>query len=162
MVVPSQGTGLNTTIYNYTGFSKRYAFDAVRSDGTLQEDSVLNDCHYLDAQGFADTSNMHVDISGGAPTAGAHMYGSAQDPVAPIPTLTPSLDWDFTVAVTAANPSSPTYNVLFSHDCYPAFELYINNVAVYTRKPTDDNTSTIVSCLYGFGPISGSTSGSLY
>jgi hypothetical protein len=163
MLVPSEGTGLSPTIYNYTGLSKRYAFDAVQPNGSLQEDSVLNDCHYLDSEGFASTSNMHVDISGGAPTAGAHMYGYAQNPVAPLPTLTPSIDWDFTVSISAANPSAPTYNVLLSHDCYPAFELYINNTPVYTRLPTDNNVSTITACLYGFGSISNyQVSGTLY
>ena len=163
MVLPSQGTGLSPTIYNYTGLSKRYASDALNySTGSLTEDAVLHDCHYLDNQGWASTSDMHVDIFGQAPSAGAHMYGSAQNPVAPLGFITPSIDWNFTVAVSAANPSSPTYNVLLTHDCYPAFELYINNIPVYTRMPADNSTSTIASCLYGFGQIDTSVSGNLY
>lgn len=159
ILLPDTGAEVPGTRYNYTGPTRRYeAATGLAPNGvTLYEDSVLHDCYKLDDRGYASTSDMHIDIAGSAASkfATARMYGSAGNPLTP-PGVTPNINWDVTVQVSKANPMVPTYSILFTHDCFPAFEVYVGSQRIHEWTPTGYNPITdIAYCLSGFGAISG-------
>ncbi|HLJ17920.1 MAG TPA: hypothetical protein VKV15_25715, partial [Bryobacteraceae bacterium] len=133
--------------------------DALQSDNSLVEDSTLNDCHYLDAQAYGRTDAMHVAVSSAPGGATANLYGSGMNPLEPFPIFTPSIDWNITVTVSTANPVFPVYTVEYTHDCFPAFEVYIGTQLIHGTLPTAYDVTTITACLEGAFPVVGSAVG---
>ncbi len=86
------------------------------------------------------------------------MNGYVGNPLTQPHILTPDIDWDMQVNLTATNQSLPflqvavaKYALTIVHDCYPAHELSIAWTDVYSYVPVD--SSHLASCLAGFNQI---------
>jgi hypothetical protein len=156
MLLP--GIGMGTLPVVAAGFTKRYQDQAVSVDGTyLMEDTVLHDCYLLDNVGQESTNGMRVDFASYVgQSVTTHMYGFAYNPLTP-PDLTPSIDWDYWVTISAANPSSPQYSLSATHDCFPAWEAYIGATPIDNYWPVNSAPATIAYCLSGYGAITVNT-----
>jgi hypothetical protein len=160
MLLPNIGMGaLPVTA---TGYSKRYQGLALSPDGTtLREDTVLHDCYLLDDGGQEQTFGMNIDLhSYAAQSITTHIYGSASNPLTP-PAVTPSIDWDYWVTISTANPVSPQFSMSGSHDCFPAWEAYIGYTLINSYTPSDSSPATITYCLNGYGSITVNQSGTV-
>lgn len=160
--MPNLGTSVGP-LYKYTGRTSRYdKTSGLSPGGELLNDSVLHDCYRLDNQGFASIGGMNIGISGNSTTraASAHMYGAANNPLVPAPYPSPRIDWDVTVTVSKAVPTSPQYTVQVRHDCYPAHEVYIGKQLIHDWTPPSNSIFYIANCLGGFDQVvSGPKSG---
>lgn len=114
--------------------SMEYAFDAL-ADGVLDKkdiDGVARDCHLLNRVDRAKTINLKAVpkvVSNGV--VEVRLFGGAKDPLV---RLSPNIDWDITIRLDFTK-DKPNYSVRGEHDMFPAYELYINNVTVYTFSP---------------------------
>jgi hypothetical protein len=162
IMLSSAGYILGIPFHN-TGRTDRYVADALQSDGqTLKQDAVLHDCYLLDNWGRASFTNMHVAVSGSAPSISANFYAGISNPVSP-PGVTPDINWNITIAINTTNPITPSYTVNYTHDCYPAYEVFHGAQPLYGYKPPGHNPLTnLAPCLYGFGQIVGSTAGTIF
>lgn len=172
ILLPDDGTYINLgpsyagSPYKYTGVTKRFVEEsALAPDGkTLYEDTVLNDCYKLDGMEYASTSTFFIDAGGSTSSRSAYAYfhGGAANPLSP--PGTPEITWDITVEVSKATPATPSYKIAFTHDCFPAFEVYIGMQLIHDWTPTGYNPiSNITYCLTGFGQITGGPrSGTIY
>ena len=143
---------------NCASGSTRYAGDALNADGyTLTSDYVLNDCHLTDQLGKADLSRLHTDVSGSPGTTVVHLYGDSKDPVLPVQSMIAGITFDDTLTL-----SGLSYTLSYSHDCYPAFKIYVGNKPIYQLKPTDNSAINLVSCLNGVNQKQGVKMGVLF
>jgi len=124
--------------------------------GGADEDNVQYDCHLWNNKGHADTGNMQ-NYSVSFPTATSTsvlLSGSAGNPLEP-----PGADisWAMLVNVDDTNKSSPTAYVVYSHTCYPAFNVKVNGTVIYDSQnigyPQSNMTAYIGPCLGGLGRI---------
>jgi len=161
IMLSTAGYILPGTSYNYTGVSEQYAFDGLQN-GALVADSVLNDCHLLNRRGRASTNDMHVAVSGTAPLVTANFYGSASDPVSSVSPHAPPTSWNITATVNTSNPLLPTYTLVYTHKCYPDFEVYEGGRPLYQFQASGNDPATLAYCLAGLGQISGIKAGSLF
>ena len=158
------GQAPGSYVYHYTGHTERYEkATGLAPDGiTLLRDPVLHDCYKLDDSGFAPTGNLHADVSGnaGARLASAHFYGGAANPLV---FGAPEISWDISVSISNPTPPLlPSYTISYTHDCFPAFEVYIGSQGIHQSSPAGyDPVSDISYCLLGFGQISGLVSGTV-
>jgi hypothetical protein len=91
----------------------------------------------------------------------ARFYGGAADPVSAFPA--PQTNWDVTVSIATINPVFPSYTVQYSHNCYPAFEVYIGSQQIYGFMPSGNNPFLdIIPCLLGIGQITGQSIGTVF
>jgi hypothetical protein len=142
------------------GVTTRYADDAIAIDGyTLLSDNVLGDCHYTDNH-VKGSNTGHIDVWGGAGQVTAHLYGAATNN-AVSPGKAPSIDWDFLLNISTANPITPGYTLNYTHDCFPAHELYIGTQRIYGYMPAQSDPGNVGLCLAGVGQISGSVKGTV-
>ena len=162
ILVPDLGSYVGT-LYKYTGRTWRYdKTSGLSSGGELLNDSVLHDCYKLDNHGFAPITGMNIVINGNPATrlASARMYGGASNPLVPAPYPSPPIDWDVTVTVSKAVPTSPQYTVQVRHDCYPSHEVFIGTQLIHNWTPTSNSIFYIANCLGGFDQVvSGPNSG---
>lgn len=124
------------------GESLEYAWDAL-ADGTVgpaDDDAGLDDCNLLNRRASADTSGMQVDSRVVGTVAVLHFRGAVQDPLLP----SPHVDWDFKLVIDFAGPT-PTYAFEGQHDAFPAFEVYINEMPVWTHDPGPPACSAAVT-----------------
>lgn len=153
-----------SNVYHYTGETERYEkATGLAPDGTtLVRDYVQHDCYKWDDYGWAPSSNLHVEVSGNAGTrlASAHFYGEAANPLV---SGSPPISWDISVSISNQTPPSlPSYTISYTHDCFPAFEVYIGSQMIYGRYPLGyDPYSVIGYCLGGGGQISGLATGTI-
>lgn len=160
IVRASTGTAL-VDPYIYTGRSKRYASDAL-SNGQLIEDSTLHDCHLLDDQGFAATDNMHVSTSGTPGTVSVNFYGGAGNPVSFAGQYAPDINWNVAVSISANGVQYPRYSLTYTHDCFPAYELYVGHQRLYGYMPSNYHPEIFSFCLLGVAQVSGSAVGVIF
>jgi hypothetical protein len=104
---------------------------------------------------------MHISTSGGPGQVSTNFYGSSSNPVTLASYATPSIDWNVTLSISGNN-GFPIYTVQYTHDCFPAYELYAGNQRIYDYKPSSYNPMSFAACLAGFGQINGIKRGSLY
>jgi len=126
------------------GTTKGYAIDALTNDAPnlgridgADDDAALNDCHLLTYVGTASTSDMHITAVKFSDTdIQLHIYGSASNPALTVfqPAPTGAISWDLLLEIDAS--SSPTrWTLTGSHTGFPAHELYVNQVGIYTYDP---------------------------
>jgi hypothetical protein len=136
------------------GISKAYAF-------FFEEDSEPGDCWKWHAgPAYGDTSNMRAYGSWvQAADMTVQISGFMRNPLA----ISPAIDWNYQVIINGST-YNPTYNNLVgSHDCYPAHELYIGTQRVHEYMPPSNDPWYITQCLFGFSPHQfGPRSGGIY
>jgi hypothetical protein len=141
------------------GTTTRYAEDARAPDGyTLIGDSVYNDCHLTDkiVPGSIDPyPNSGYSVSGGSGSVTANIWVSSTNMATKRgPDLTPSINWNVTYTIDAAsNPAIPTWTLEYTHDCFPAYEMYIGAQLLYRFTPTDNSARYIAFCLAGVNQV---------
>jgi hypothetical protein len=146
------------TADNETGFTMRYASDAIYGDVLLM-DSVLHDCYEWDDYGHASNSTMYQSYwEPGQGQMGVEFSGSIADPLTP-EGFTPSVDWDVWILVNNSNPSAPTYTMTGWGDCFPAWEAYIGGQQIFGYTPPAYDITTIAMCLLGYNQIDFSANG---
>ncbi|MGH9847201.1 MAG: hypothetical protein ACREEM_51550, partial [Blastocatellia bacterium] len=115
--------------------TKLYARDALPIIDDSDDDGVLHDCHSLhDIK--EPVKDMHIDdpVRLGPQTVSVRLHGHAGTSF-PFRFLRPCpISWDLTVVIDSSGPK-PTAKVTGAHDGFPAYEIYVNNHAVYTRPP---------------------------
>jgi hypothetical protein len=82
---------------------------------------------------------MHINVTRiESHTVNVHLSGSVANPLV-LGSVVAEINWDFSIVITTAGPK-PEWALIGEHDSFPAYEIYINNQAIYTRPPgpTDD------------------------
>lgn len=123
-----------STLQNLVGVTRSYAPDAL-ADGKIDaadDDGVLNDCHLQDGRATASSGGMFITVQ----TIDQHrvtvrLFGGAANPLVP---GAAAIDWDFSLTIDTSG-SRPRWTLIGKHDGFPAFEIYINNTAIYTHDP---------------------------
>jgi hypothetical protein len=143
--------------YNFSydvGQTRNYGFGSPVNGSTissLDEDSNPDDCYLWNNSGYADPSHMTlVSVTYPYATqAQVHFLGYAGNPLElnPFPDPIGDINWDMNVVIDDSNPSAPTAQVAYSHTCYPAHIVKVNNTTVYEYLPLHDNAPYIVNCL---------------
>ena len=63
----------------------------------------------------------------------------------------PDLDWDYTLDISNFSPAAPGFTIQGIHDCYPAYEFYLNNTqGVYGYLPPRNDFNYAINCLYAW------------
>lgn len=162
IVSAASGSAITSPVF-LAGTTTRYSDDALAPDGyTLVGDANYNDCHLTDkvVPGII-AANVLVQ-SGGFGVVSAELYGDATNMATTYPQLTPSITWDFNYTINAAsNPTFPAWTLQYTHDCYPAHEVYIGAQLIYGFKPTSNSPANVGLCLAGVNPVSGSSIGTV-
>ena len=119
---------------NLVGETRSYAPNAL-ADGIINasdDDAVLKDCHFLHEQRTASNRNMKVDVRRlSAQAVEVKLSGEVGNPLV---NLAPTTDWAFTLTIDAS--ASPArWTLSGDHDGFPAYEIYINNMPIYTYDP---------------------------
>lgn len=142
------------------GTTYRYSSNALAPDGfTLLQDTVLHDCYELDNVVQESWYDQQLAVTGLSPgVVTANMYGSGSDLAAITGSLSPSIDYNFTITL---NSNQNQATVAYTHDCYPAYELYVSNTLIYGRLPPVNSPTYLSFCLAGFNQVSGITTVSL-
>ncbi|MEM7352048.1 MAG: Ig-like domain-containing protein [Acidobacteriota bacterium] len=143
-----------------TGRSDNFAEDALDNAPigqiTLADyDSQLHDCHLWDEFGHTTPStNLLSVVRVDSDTVRIQSTMAARDPII---LASPDIDWNFSLTLN----DDGTYSVTGTHDCFPAFEVYVNDEWVWGYRPTTSFFPYVGCCLSGVSPVSGSCSGSL-
>ena len=174
MVTPSASFASEATssYSGLTGLTYTYAEDSNSLQNNLVTpaaltDTAFDDCYLRHGRGQADPNGMSLSVvpeESSDTSLVVRLQGSISDPLTP-QALTPSVTWDRKVKLDASNPLQILASVTGSHDCYPAYELYINNQPIVQDSPTfrvDDagvlnrvvNFARLGTCLAGIGSIS--------
>ena len=130
------------------GTTNAYAF-------LVEDDGVPYDCWKWHSSGRAYTGDMRVGFAprGGPASINVAMWGGAGNPLEP---FAPDISWNYSIDVNNNNPSSPTYTIEGSHDCFPAHEAWIGSQQLHGYAPPLPgayNVFTIGGCLIGFNQI---------
>jgi hypothetical protein len=133
------------------GATLNYALDAV-SDGVLDDrdyDGVARDCRLWHATDRTIDNPDHGEnfVSNAGTFGRLFKYQFRQAGNNPISTGSPDIDWDITVTLDLRNASAPTYSIQGMHDCFPAYEIAIDNKVVYGFMPADGDSGTVARCL---------------
>jgi hypothetical protein len=133
------------------GATLNYALDAVE-DNVLDDrdyDGVHSDCRLWHGTGRTiDNPDRGENFIANAGTSGRlYKYRFRQAGSNPLSFLSPTVDWDVTVTLDLRNPTAPTYSIQGLHDCFPAYEIAIDNKVVYGFMPVDGESTTVLSCL---------------
>ena len=115
---------------NLPGLTKAYAPDAL-ADGIIDEkdDDETGDCHLLHEVYEAKVDHMSIfPFRIGEHEVGVRM-SSGVGPGVPGGNLCP-VEWDFELTVDTSGPV-PRWTLEGSHDGFPAYEIYINDVEIY-------------------------------
>jgi hypothetical protein len=112
-----------------TGLSRNFAEDAVY-DGSLGPDdldNVLHDCHLLDDQGQADTSNITGTVTRlSDDKIKVHLSGEKADPLF---LIAADIEWELDLTIDNSG-SQTEYKLEGSKKGFPAYEMYINDQPV--------------------------------
>ncbi len=137
-----------------TGYTHLFDADAI-ANGIISQaalaDTVQGDCHYLIAQGKADTKSMiRPQASGqGGSSVSTTLQGSTGNPLAP----SGAIQWNAQVTLTQTSPTTVNVTGTMFHKCFPAYELSIGGTDVDYQPPANSDFSTIFTCLAGFGAV---------
>jgi len=133
-------TSQNTDGLTTTGRSELYASDALDGDNLIlpsDDDGILDDCHLLHKRTHATAfvKTAHNNTAPGSKIYQFSFQASGQDPLVPVPDgLTPNIDWKVDVQIDATT-TPPRWKITGSHDCYPAYEVYVNGEMIYGFMP---------------------------
>ena len=160
------------TVYVGTG-TLNYGFDVGNTfnfawpvlfnpDGSIAisaYDYVLSDCYLENNEGRASMANMHAgSFVTGINQTQVQYWGSAGNPL----TLSPDIDWNYTIDLTAVDLSNPLFTIRFTTDCFPAHEVWIGTQQIHGYTPSSSDAVTITYCLSGFGQITGQRTDKIY
>jgi hypothetical protein len=130
-----------------TGESRNYGHGSPYNGSTLSnkdEDGVANDCllwnnakHIYQPFSY-DVSYPYVH------QAQVHFVGSAYNP---LESSAATITWDMRTVLDTTNQQSPTAYVNYNHTCYPAHQIKVNGVVVYSYMPPSDSPSYLFGCL---------------
>ena len=152
VVEPARGRLVGAA--HFGGISEAYAI-------YLEDDGVPSDCWKWDRSGYVDASRLSISA------ARCHTHGAfitdrlSQDALV---FGAPDLDWDYPLDISNFNPAAPGFTIQGVHDCYPAYEFYLNNTqGIYGYLPPRNDFNYATSCLFAwfgydpirFGPYSG-------
>jgi hypothetical protein len=133
-----------------TGLTRNYGFGSPANGSylsQLDEDGVSNDCYLWNAQGQALANWTPTASYSPAHQETVHMSGSASNPLEP---PFGSISWNHSILVDTSNANDPKATVAYSHTCYPAHEIWVNGMVVYSYQPPSNSTVYIVGCLTGW------------
>ena len=127
------------TIQNLVGQSRSYAEDAL-DDGVIDdndEDGIANDCTLFHDSGTAAPDNMEVEVFRETPTkVFIRMEGGPGMPLSLAAQVFGRVDWLVTLTIdTVTEP--PEWVLAGTHDGFPAYELYINDMEIYRYSPAE-------------------------
>ena len=133
---------------HFGGISKAYAI-------YLEDDGVPNDCWKWDRTGYVDASRLSISAALVATrTVRSRLIGAASDALV---FGAPDLDWDYQLDISTFSPGAPGFTMQGVHDCYPAYEFYLNNIqGIYGYLPPRNDFNYATSCLFrmvGYDPI---------
>ncbi|MGH7884682.1 MAG: PKD domain-containing protein [Thermodesulfobacteriota bacterium] len=147
------------------GISRAYAEDALINDERVDSnpvsqggdnDGVLQDCLLLDDEKQAVTNQGGNTIeliknNNGEGNVDFTLTGVAFNPVGP-PLVTQPINWNVRIVI---EPDTKSYSIIGTHDCFPAYELFINNNFInnFAHMPNSHDSFTLASCLSGFSNI---------
>lgn len=161
-VIPQEecnASGIKGSITPDTGTTKSYAEDAVLADGMLDagdDDGVAGDCHLFEESGKAGLGNMKSDPQRiDRDTVHVRLFGGAGNPLTP----SPEISWDVTIAIDGKNRQ---WSLQGQHDCYPAHEMYVNDMRMHRHFPKSNSIIlAITPCLSGLAQVSTGEMGNL-
>ena len=148
-VIPDAGAtesvdaaGLKTgSIQNLIGQSRSYADDALLNNGTLDDgdnDDIEDDCVLFHKAATAQVTQGHpmtVTVNRiNEHKVEVHLTGGPPNPLSELARLVATLDWDFTITIDTSG-DKPHWTLEGAHDGFPAYEIYINDVAIDTYSP---------------------------
>ena len=122
------------------GESKSYARNAL-DNGKIDvsdDDVKLNDCHLLHERATATNQDMYITVNKiNSEKTSIRMHGFAGLPlsyIGPSPAGAPAIDWDFTIIIDTSG-RYPSWAITGAHDSFPAYEVFINRIPIYTFDP---------------------------
>jgi len=69
-----------------------------------------------------------------------YMYGGANNPLS---LGSPEINWNYTIGLNSFIPSSPWYTLNYTHDCFPAHEVFVGNQQIHGYMPSSNDIATI-------------------
>jgi len=125
------------TYQRFVGETKSYAPNALidgRIDGE-DDDGVEGDCHLLHQSGRASDETMLFAVRRISPhVVEVRLLGDVPNPIANGPDIVKTITWNFIVTIDTSD-ETPRWNLAGQHDGFPAYEIYINNIPIYTYDP---------------------------
>jgi hypothetical protein len=104
-----------------------YNLGSHHSEDTAIKPSSINLGATPSKSGIADVSGIELTVVSGS-TNDTQCYvrfeGSAAEPILPVAA---SINWQFDLAISKADPLSPTFYMRGAHDGFPAYEIYVNS-----------------------------------
>jgi hypothetical protein len=150
-----------TRFYASTSESRSYSSDTPTSGGSNgpfveQPNDPLGDClflHEAGAYGFPVT-----DISTSSPGPRSVQTQQHVQGFNPLIPYSLPLDWTFTWQVQGTIPPAKNQTVFGYHDCFPAYEMYVEGQLAHHHTPSSYSASSIAMCLAGFNTVNFSVS----
>jgi hypothetical protein len=145
--------------FQNTGQTRQYGVGSPANGSTLSsldEDGISNDCFLWNNSGQA-VPNFAYDVSYPNPHQGqVHYDASVSNPLeSPLATI----QWDMRTVVDTTNPQVPTAYVNYNHTCYPAHQIKVNGMIIYSYQPLHNDTNYLFECLsVHAGAVTGQTS----
>jgi hypothetical protein len=133
--VDEDGLKSSARFINRAEGSEAYTEEAF-DDGFIgpdDDDGVLGDCFLLHARSFATSAGLQIQvIRTGDHEVKIHLTGAARNQL-----VQPSaaIDWNLILTLTSQADGSTRWSLEGDHDGFPAYEIYINNEAIYTHFP---------------------------
>jgi hypothetical protein len=115
------------------GTAEAYATDAL-ADGTIDpadDDGVTSDCILLETVAAGSTAGMTVTTGTEGDVVTVLFEGTYTDPIDP---TAPPTDWRHAFAVDFST-GTPRLAYAGQHDGFPAHEVYVNDVPIWTHDP---------------------------
>ena len=141
-----------------TGLTKQYGYGSPANGSTLStldNDGIANDCYLWTNTGKAIPA-FSYDVSFPYAHQGqVHYAGSASNPLeSPLATI----QWNMYTVLNTTNQQSPTAYVNYNHTCYPAHQIKVNGIIIYSYFPIHDDPNYIYTCLtLHAGTVAGQT-----
>lgn len=136
------------------GFSEEYAENAL-ADGRITDadrDAILDDCHLLHDEGRAKLNSGTNNVTKNATVQNVYEYRFAGSAPYPLFALSFPISWELTVRIDARQ--TPTlFTITGLHDCFPAMEIYFQDMPLYRHMPPRSDITYLTNCLAGTGRI---------
>jgi hypothetical protein len=139
-----------------TGQTRNYGYGSPANGSTLSsldEDGIALDCYLWNNAGQSTQTWTPTVTYPSAHKAVINFSGTANNPLV---LQIGGIQWSMLVGLDTSNPAAPTATVNYLHTCYPAHQVSVNGVVVYSFVPTDNSPDNILFCLaagLGLGSI---------
>ncbi len=141
-------TGVLSAI-NTSGMTSTYAEDALVSPSpdritVADRDGVPNDCHLWLDDAQAGNSTWTVTATPDGPKRlNVRFEAAGANPLSP---AAPTIDWNISILLDSSGDKT-TYTIDAAHDCFPGFEVYIDDEIAYGFLPPVPHFQTALQCL---------------